>query len=186
MSSPATIPAIEACSPEPTVATPDDNRDQRVRPGPPQAPESEAHQHRDTGHGNDQRRDVDRLGVHHANDGHGGDVVNDRHGEEEDPKLGRGGWPHQRQGAEQKGSVGADHDAPAPGRFPIRDDQQIQQSRNHHSANAGEHRQYRPATVGELPDGEVPAHFQADDEEEHRHETVVDPVGKVHLETGVT
>jgi hypothetical protein len=99
--------------------------------------------------------------------------------------LGGCGWPDECQGAEQKGSVSADHDAPAPSSFPIRGDQQREQGGNHDPADAREHRQDHPATVGELSDGEVPAHLPADDEEEDRHETVVDPVAKVHLEAGV-
>src|SRR4029450_8715958 len=43
----------------------------------------------------------------------------------------------------QKGSVRADRDAPAPGGFPIRGDQQIEQGGNHDPAN--------PASTGSTP-----------------------------------
>ena len=47
------------------------------------------------------------------------------------------------------------------------------------------HRHRRPGAVGQLTDGELALHLQADDEEEERHQAVVDEVLDRHLEVGL-
>jgi hypothetical protein len=56
---------------------------------------------------------------------------------------------------------------------------QEQRRRQHHPADGGDRGQRRPAGIAELTDDQFALDLQADDEEEHRHQAVVDPVLKV-------
>ncbi len=159
---------------------PDDEREPHVRPGPPD-PEpagedqaDEARRRQEEGH------DVEVLRVRDADDADRDDVVEDHQGEEEHPQLGGRGRADERQGPEEERGVAADDDAPPVGRLPAGVHRQVEQGRQHQPADAGEHGQDEAAPLGELADGEVAAHLEADDEEEQRHQAVVDPVAEVH------
>ena len=130
--------------------------------------------------GDGQRAHREVVGVDDADHADRDDVVDDGQREQEDPQLRRHRRPDQRHHAQQEGGVGADHGAPAGGLLTGGVEREEDRGRHEHAGDAGDERDDGAAAVGELADGELLADLEADHEEEHDHQAVVDPVVQVH------
>ena len=122
--------------------------------------------------------------VHAAGEGNGDDdqrhqVVDDGHGEDEGAQAGGVARPDEREHPQRERGVGGHRRAPGAVRSPARVDRQEDGDRDDHPAQPGHDRQHQPAAVAQVAEVELAARLQADDEEEQRHEPVVDPVAQV-------
>ena len=100
-------------------------------------------------------------------------------------RHGRAG-PHKSKDAEGKGDVGGRWDRPTADRCGISPVEcHIEESRDRHAANSGRARQNHVAGVLELTFQEFALQFQTDEEEEDRHEPVIDPKDQRLLQAGV-
>ena len=81
--------------------------------------------------------------------------------------------------AEREGGVGRHRHAPALGRVVAGVEGEVDRDRDDHPAEGGEHRQGQAAALAQLADVELAPHLEPDDEEEERHQAVVDPVAQV-------
>ena len=107
------------------------------------SPDPEPGEKRDQRQRSDADRDrdrVQRLRIEDADHRDRDDVIDDRQGQQEDPQLGRELRPDDRQGPEQEGGVGGDHDAPAVFVARTGVDREEDRGRQQHAADAGEHR----------------------------------------------
>ena len=92
----------------------------------------------------------------------------------------------QRQHAEGEGDVGRHRDAPAArSGSPGADDGEVDQRRQHRAADGRGDRQRGPADRRQLADEHLALDLEADDEEEDRHQPVVDPVEQRQRERDV-
>ena len=89
-----------------------------------------------------------------------------------------------RQGAEQEGGIGRDHRPPGVLSRSAVVEAEKDQRRQQQARDRGHHRDDCPAAIDKLPDDEIALHLEADDEEEERHQTVVDQVSQRQLEVG--
>jgi hypothetical protein len=110
-------------------------------------------------------------------DDHGGqDVVDGGDGQHEQPHSGGCAASDESQDADGEGRVGGHGNAPARcGRTAPRDGQEHRCGHGG-AAEGGQRGHGRRAGVGQLADGNLAFDFQADGEEEHRHQSVVDPM----------
>ena len=89
----------------------------------------------------------------------------------------------EREHAERERDVGRHRDAPAP--WPPRPPgctREVQERRDDHAADRRDHRQRRLPPVAQLAEDQLALDLEPDDEEEDRHQPVVDPVPQVELE----
>ena len=75
--------------------------------------------------------------------------------------------------------VGGRGDRPARGALAARGDQREQRDRERDTADRRDRRQRGRAPVSQLTDDQLALDLEPDDEEEHRHQRVVDPVVQV-------
>jgi hypothetical protein len=87
--------------------------------------------------------------------------------------------PDQGEHPEGEGGVGRHRDAPPLRRPLARVEGQVDGDRHRHPAEGGEHRQGQATALAQLADVELAADLEPDDEEEERHQAVVDPLAKV-------
>ena len=77
-------------------------------------------------------------------------------------------------------AVSVDIAAPQPcAPTPPRVEREVDQHRHRHAADAGEHGQRDAPALAQLAHVELAPRLEADDEEEERHQAVVDPVAQV-------
>ena len=120
---------------------------------------------------------LDVIGVEQRDHAQRADVVDDGQGQQEDPQPGRVLGPDDRQRADQERGVGGDHHT--PGTCVRRRD-----GLNSRKTTAGTMSPAIAATTGTAararsvssPMANSTLHLQPDDEEEERHQTVVDEV----------
>ena len=84
--------------------------------------------------------------------------------------------------ADRERDVGRHRHAPADDAGLAEVEPDVDQRRDHHAAERADGRQGGALPAGELADQELALDLQADDEEEHRHQHVVDPVRQRELE----
>jgi hypothetical protein len=115
------------------------------------------------------------AGIEEGDDQHSNHIVNDRQGEQEDPHTNRDRPPQQRKYAHGKGDVRGGRHGPATAAYGIGVQGQIDHGGDDDAANCCDHGQHRllaraqGALMNFAPD------LHSDDEEEDRHQRVVDP-----------
>jgi hypothetical protein len=109
-------------------------------------------------------------------------VVDDRDGQEEDAQPGGCPAADHGQHAERERRVGRHRDAPAGRRVARPVERQVDQHGHRHAAHTCQYRQRDALALAQLAHVEFPPGLEADDEEEQRHQSVVDPVAQVLLE----
>ena len=104
------------------------------------------------------------------------DIVDDRHGQQEQPQRCGAAIAQQAEHAHREGDVGRRRDCPAAQQFGVAADHpDIDQRRDRHARRRRQDRQAARLRGGELPLDPFALHLEPDDEEEHRHQPVVDP-----------
>ena len=123
-----------------------------------------------------QRQDADRIGIGDGDDRHRAHVVNDRDGGQQQLERRRHARSEQRQHADREGDVGRGGDRPAglQSRRIARDEQEDER-RHRHPRDRGDERQPPPVGAGQPATDELPLDLQPDEQEEQRHQPVVDP-----------
>ena len=169
---------LEQCDPE-------RQRDDEVGRAVPDAGSS----HED---GDDVQRDRDRqrgerevVGVRHGDDQERGDVVDDDERQQEDAQPRRAVAADESEDAEGERGVGPDRDAPALRAGCAAVEREVDQRRRDDAADRGDDRCREPAAFAQLAHVELAPDLQADDEEEERHQPVVDPVAQLQGDAGV-
>ena len=121
--------------------------------------------------------DVDA--VDDGDDQQGDDVVDDDDRQQEGPQaVGKRGPT--RASMPSAKAVSVDIATPHPwAEASPRVDGQVDRDRHDHPAEGGEHRQGEAAALAQLADVELAPHLEPDDEEEERHQAVVDPIAEV-------
>ena len=132
--------------------------------------------------GDAERREAEVARVEDRDDQHGAEVVDDRERQEEDLERERDARAEERQDADREGDVGRHRHAPAGDRGLAQVEPGVDRRRHHHAAERGHHRQGGALPAGELADQELALDLEADDEEEDRHQAVVDPVREREVE----
>ena len=136
----------------------------------------------DHGRRDGQRHDLDAIGVEERDHAQRADVVDHRQGEQEDSQPGRVFGLDDRKRADEERGVGGDHHSPRLRVLARRVEQQEDDGRHGEARDRGDDRHRRPGAVSELADGEFTGHFEADNEEEERHQAVVDQMLDRQLE----
>ena len=85
----------------------------------------------------------------------------------------------QREDPEREGSVGADRDAPAPRGGLAAVEREVDQGRRDHPTERGENGRRQPTAFAQLAHVELATDLETGDEEEERHQPVVDPVAEI-------
>ena len=129
-----------------------------------------------------QRHHRNGVRVEHRDHDQGAHVVDDGQGQQEDPQPAREFRLDDGERTDQERGVGGDHHTPRVGVLTGRVEQQEDARGYRESGDRGDDGHRRPGPVGELADGELARHLQADDEEEERHEAVVDQMLDAHVE----
>ncbi len=116
------------------------------------------------------------FGIEQRDDGDRTDVVDDGDGQQQ--RLQRDWYPAAQQSEEtqRKGNIGSGGNGPAANivrRTGV--DGHEYQRRNDHAANRGKNRKRCLLPALQLTGHDLALHFQADQEEEQRHQAVVDP-----------
>ena len=150
---------------------PDDDR-QRAAVGRQEAQRGEHGEEPDRDR---QRHRVDRLGVDEDDDPERGEVVDDDQGEEEDPQPGGAARRRQGEGAERQRRVGRHRHPPAVGAVAAAVDQQVDRDRRGDAAERRRRRDPDPGPLAQLAEVELALGLEPDDEEEQRHQPLVDP-----------
>ena len=180
--SPRITPAIVACSPDSWSGEPEpaahDEREQRG----PHVEHAHDHQRDDEAHREEQGVVVDVVGVEDRDHDDRADVVDDRHGEEEQLEGGRDPAAEQAEDADRHRDVGGHRDAPAFGTVAAGVDRHVDQRRHDHPAEGGDGGERRPAGAAQLALDQLALDLEADDEEEDGHQTFVDPLLQVEIE----
>jgi hypothetical protein len=110
-------------------------------------------------------------------------VVHDRKRQEQDLGRERDAWAKQRQDTDCEGDVGRHRHAPAGNRGLAQVEPGVDRRRHHHAAGGADDRQGGALPAGQHTNQELARDLQADDEEEDRHQPVVDLVGEREVET---
>ncbi len=129
-----------------------------------------------------ERGERDVAAVEERDDNDGAEVVDDGKRRQENDEADRRTARRERHDAERESDVGRHRDAPAASRRRAEVDGRVQERGHEHAAERGADRQHHRRFRAELAIEELALDFEADDEEEHRHEAVIDPVDKAHLE----
>ena len=114
------------------------------------------------------------------------DVVDDRDRQHEQLHARRDAVAEQREHADGERDVRRGRDRPARRLRCARGDRQEDERGEHHAAEGGEDGQRRGAPVAQLAADELAFDLQADDEEEDRHQAVVDPVAQIEVQRDIT
>ncbi len=128
---------------------------------------------------------VDLLGVEERDDEDRPDVVRDRECREEHLQGVGNPRPQQGQHAQRERDVGRHRHAPARRARATGVQRDVDRRRNDHAADRGDNRQRGATKRGQLADDELTLDLESNDEEEDRHERVVDPVLERLLEAEV-
>ena len=126
-----------------------------------------------------QRRDVDRAAVGGDDDEQRDDVVDDDDRQQEAAQPVGEARADEGQHAERERGVGRHRHPPPLGRALAGVEGEVDRDRDDHPADGRQHRQGEPAALAELADVELAPHLEPDDEEEERHQAVVDPIAEV-------
>ena len=102
-------------------------------------------------------------------------VVDDEHRDQEDAHPVGDLATEQRQNAERQRGVGRHRDAPAVGAVTPGVERQVDEHRDHHAEQADGERKHEATPLAQVAEVELPTGFEADDEEEQRHQPAVDP-----------
>jgi hypothetical protein len=116
---------------------------------------------------------VDR-GDHHQRD----QVVDHREGQQADPQAGAAGRD-QRQDSEREGGVGRHRGAPAMGPAAAPVEREVDPNRHRHPTRRRDNRDRHAAPLSKLPGVELALGLEADDEEEERHQALIDPMPEI-------
>jgi hypothetical protein len=135
----------------------------------------EHHDGGDAGADRDQPLGRDPRRVEDGDDQDRPDVVDHRERQQQHAQRWRHPPAQQRQDADREGDVGRHRHAPAAAAGAAGVERGIDDGRRQHAAHRGEQRQRRPAQVAELSLVHLAPDLEAHDEEEDRHQAVVDP-----------
>ena len=126
----------------------------------------------------DQPRHADRLGVENRDDEHRHQVVDDGQGEHENAEAAWNALAEERHAADDERNVGRHRNGPTA--FPCFAvlKRQVDRNRCDHTAKRRGDGQCDLLGIAELSDDQLALDFEADDEEEDRHQPVVDPMGE--------
>ena len=124
----------------------------------------------------EEREHLELRRVEHGDDDDGADVVDDGQGQQEHLDRRHDAAPEQAEHADRHGDVGGHRDAPPvlPGTAHV--EAEVDQCRYDHPAKRGECWRCRLAAIAQLALDQLALDLQADDEEEQRHQAVVDPL----------
>ena len=124
------------------------------------------------------------LGVEDRDDGYRPDVIGDRKRQQEQPRPARDPGSEEGHHTKGEGDVGRHWDSPAPDRrlTGIEIDPYVDESREDHAAEGSHDGECGCLGVAEVTVDHLTLYLEPDDEEEDRHEAVVDHVLKVLVE----
>ena len=168
-----------ACTPELKTAQPARHTQSDVHRRPVHTRPTQRHRSQRERGSEGERERVEALGIEDRDHDDGADVVDDGQREQEHLERRRHARPEQRKDAEREGDVGRHRDAPPVAPRTAADDRGVDRRRDDHPADRGEHRQRRGPTILQLAGDELALDLEADDEEEQRHQAVVDEVLQV-------
>ena len=131
-------------------------------------------QHEDR-HREHQRHHDDRLAVDERDHQQCRQVVDDEHRQQEHPGPVRHVLAEDREHAEGERGVGGHRDAPPVRARPAGVERQVDQDRHDHPDQPRGQRQDEPASLAQVAEVELAPRLEPDDEEEERHQPVVDP-----------
>ena len=121
-----------------------------------------------------QQRKIGR--VEQRNDQDGGKVVHDRQGEKKDLQGGRYSPAKQGEHTKGEGDIGSGRDCPASDRCRIAPvERRVDEGRGNHAPDSRHARQRRLANAREFALEDFALYFQTHQQEEDRHQAVVDP-----------
>ena len=124
--------------------------------------------------------------VEHGNDDDRTQVVDDRERQQEDLQRRWYPGPQQRQHADRERDVGRSGNCP-PGQglgIPVIESD-VNQRWNDHPPQCRDCRQARPSRRRQRANHHLALDFETDEQEEHRHQAVVDPVNQVLVDAGL-
>ena len=165
-------------------AQPDDQRQDPVREAPADRQASGEEDPAQGDERDDQRNDVQVIGVEHRDRSERPDVVDHGEREQEGPQPCRVLRRDDGEGAEQERGIGRDHRSPCVLSRAAVVQTEEDQRRQQQARDGGQRRHDCPAAIDQLPDDEIALHLEPDDEEEERHQPVVDQVSQRQLEVG--
>ena len=125
---------------------------------------------------------LDAVRVEDGDDGDRSDVVDDRQRQQEqrEGRVDRGA--EEAEDADRHGDVGGHGDAPARGTVAAGVERGVDRGRHEHPADRGDRRQRGASRLAQLALDQFALDLQPDDEEEHRHQPVVDPLPEIEIE----
>ena len=157
---------------QPDTGADDQIRCQRRDPQP-----VERDQHRDPGQRRAERCRIDARGIGNGDDGDRAQIVDDGDGGEQELEARRHPLAEQRQHPQRKGDVGRRRDRPAAQRRRIAAvEGDEDRRRNHHPGQGRDAGQDAAARARQFAVDQLALHLEADQQEKHRHQAVVDPV----------
>ena len=165
--------------PDSNIATHSPTRDDRGGRAAPFRRVAQRQQHREQRHRHHQRDDGDVRGVDDRDHHERAEVVDDGERQQEHAQPGRRARREQRQRAEREGGVGGHRRAPAVGAGAARVEREVDRHRDAHAAERGDHGDRQAPALAQLAEVELALGLQPDDEEEERHQPLVDPVAQV-------
>ena len=127
----------------------------------------------------DEGADDERVRVRRRDHEERDDVVDDDDREHERAESVREARADERQHAERERRVRGHHGPPAVRGATAGVEGEVDQHGRGHPADSGDERQRHAAALAQLAHVELAARFEPDDEEEERHQPVVDPVAQV-------
>ena len=161
---------------------PDERADDDVDRGPA---DPHALHHHDEGQAagrGEQPEEGDLAGVEDGDHEDAADVVDDGEGQQEDLQRRRDPRAEEGDDAEREGDVGGHRDAPPGGGIAPGVEGQVDRGRHDHAADGSERRHGGGPQVAELAGDQLPLDLESDDEEEDRHQRVVDQLVQRQLE----
>jgi len=134
----------------------------------------------------EERKQVNARRVDRRDHDHGDDVVHDGHGEHERTQAVGEAGPDEGEQAEREGGVRRHRDPPASGGATTGVEGEIEPDCGRHPADPGQERQREAPALAQLAEIELTAGFEADDEEEERHQPAVHPMTQVEDDARVS
>ena len=133
-------------------------------------------QHRNRSGSHAQRQDRQIAGVEQRDNHNGAKIIDDRQRHQEDFQRNRHAASQQGQHPERKSDIRRGRDRPAvtcnrilPG------ERQEEQRRHHHPTERGNDRERRALAAGKRAQHQLTLNFKPHQQEEHRHQRIVDP-----------
>jgi hypothetical protein len=124
-----------------------------------------------------ERDERKRVGIEDGDDDDGHQVVDDGERQQERPEGGRDRASQEGADADREADIRGRRDRPAAQRLGAGAVQRhIDDGRNHEAPDRRDHRQRRLAPAGERALAGLPLDLQTDEQEEDRHQAVVDPM----------